>query len=70
MITKDSFLKPLKSKKRVILTRWTQELSNYKTILKNVKNRLHRDLGDNYKERVIYFDANKYEDFNDKIVIF
>ncbi|MEJ7274219.1 hypothetical protein WL240_12200, partial [Staphylococcus epidermidis] len=30
-ITKDSFLKPLKSKKRVILTRWTQELSNYKT---------------------------------------
>lgn len=70
IITKESFLEPLKSKKGVILTRWTKELHSYKAILKNIKNRLHYDLGDNYKERVIYFDANEYEDFNDKIVIF
>ncbi|MGM7693057.1 hypothetical protein ACS65S_13560 [Staphylococcus saprophyticus] len=70
IITKESFLEPLTSKKKVILTRWTKELHSYRAILKNIKNRLHYDLGDNYKERVIYFDANEHEDFSDKVVVF
>lgn len=69
-ITKNSFLRPLRLRKETILNRWTKELCSYKEVLNGIKKRLHNELDSNYKERMLFFDADKYEDFNEKIVIF
>ncbi|NMA85031.1 MAG: hypothetical protein GX962_14350 [Epulopiscium sp.] len=68
--SKEQLMQQLQNTKKTAITRWTKELSNYKTLLKKRQSQLSNGLNNNMRKRYFFIDANAIEDFSEEIVIF
>lgn len=69
-ITKKEFLQKLKGANSTAISKWVLALKNKKQILSTIRNQLSMSLGQNSRERFIYFSRDSIDDFDDGIVNF
>lgn len=70
MLTKDWLIKDLSCKKKTAITRWTKEVTNYKSLLRVRQRQLSSNLNNNTQKRCFVIDSDLLDNFNNGIVLF
>jgi len=70
IIESKAFLRKLVSTKKTAISRWTKELTSYKSLLKNRRNQFKTNLQINHRLRYFLLDSKNIENFEDEVVNF